>query len=128
MKANKTKSRNAAITREVGDWLNIFPWEFFVTLTYARDDMSVFLAERCFNRYLNEYPASVIYFYVFEMHSLRVSPHVHLLIGEVGGIKPWKHGMAKVLPYDPGLGANFYIAKHITSSNVWWDIQARLDE
>lgn len=120
----ETKSKKAVITREMGDWLNLLQWRFFVTLTFHRDDMSLFLSEQYFRRYLAEYPECVTWFYIIEMHSLRVSPHIHMLIGKTDEVKLWRHGIAKVIPYDSQLGASYYLTKNIASENARWDIKA----
>ncbi len=68
--------------------------------------------------------------------------HVHALVGNVGHLKPycghrlnpgtwgrnccmlhaWPCGIARVLPYDPNLGAAHYVSRYITKRLAEWDL------
>ena len=56
-----------------------------------------------------------------EYQHWRGVPHFHALIGDVGDLRrdeawAWwfdKYGFARILPYDRGLGAGFYLCKYV---------------
>lgn len=68
--------------------------------------------------------------------------HLHSLIGNVRDLKPfcgdilrpgewgkdccmlhaWPCGIARVMPYNPKLGASFYVSKYVTKGLAEWDL------
>ena len=127
--------------QQMGDWLSRFNWDWFVTLTF-RDEPSDYGAwnrayawlrwlERSLRRRVGAY-------IVVEYHRYRAGPnymvpHVHLLVTGVAGSQRtsvWertfqRYGRARILPYDPKLGASYYVAKYVAKeafSRGEWDI------
>lgn len=62
------------------------------------------------------------WFRAMEYQRERGVPHWHLLMGGMGDTrrdecwKEWfgRYGFARILPYDPGLGARFYLCKYVS--------------
>ena len=108
---------------ELVTMLDRWPWQWYVTLTF-RGSPSIGQAYRAWGSlmaWLREHEASPSYFRGVEWQQ-RGAPHFHALMFGVDvaarrmAVVDWwfKHyGIARVLPYDPRLGAKGYIAKYM---------------
>ncbi|HAJ57548.1 MAG TPA: hypothetical protein DCL35_07255 [Candidatus Omnitrophica bacterium] len=105
----------------LGDWIAPHPWSHFVHLTF-NGMVTPEGAKKLFERYVLEQGEEVIFFRAIEWNRFGDVPHIHALIGNTKELKNWYHGIAKVEPYNAGLGARYYICKHITSEYVDWDL------
>ena len=123
---------------EFGDWLSRPPWDWYTTHTFKADYVSPAAADRSWYAWFNSLRATAkedglspsiygsqapFYFRVAEYQS-RGTLHFHSLIGGVGDIRrrAYKHlwslnGFGQVEKYDPGLGANFYVAKYLNKTD-----------
>jgi len=122
-----------------------YPWDWFATFTFART-ISPNGAAYWFERYLraagNEGVAKPYAFRADEYGPLFGRFHLHALIGNVshltlwcGDFLPpnawgkkccwlhrWPCGYARIFPYDPALGARYYLSKYITKQLASWDL------
>lgn len=102
-----------------GDWLNPFPWDWYDTLTFAKDRISIQAADQMFEKAIQELrKENIIYFRAIEWFPPRVNVHIHCLIGNSKERIAWKHGISKIEPYNPQGGARFYLAKFSLSQRV----------
>jgi hypothetical protein len=131
---------------EMGKWLGqLAPWDVFSTWTFSRITQvggAMFWARRHL-RHLEETAGLPIYAFVgVERGGSGGLVHLHALVGNVGHVKAycndklppgvwgrrccmlhsWPCGMARVLPYDPALGASYYVSKYVTKSLSEWDL------
>lgn len=118
-----------------GEWLTgLAPWEWFVTMTF-RDPRPAAgtwtkpgwgYAKRAwgdFRRAIQGPLGEPTWVRCFELQKWRGVPHIHALVGNLDpalrrmDMVDWcwdRYGMARVLPYDPGLGAGYYLCKYVT--------------
>lgn len=109
---------------EVGKWLEGFLWEWFVTLTFKSDRVSIYWADKRWQRWIKtlrkEIGHRVEFIRVTEWQK-RGSPHFHALILKTDeydrykAMKLWErqgNGYARIYLCEPG--ASYYIAKYIT--------------
>jgi hypothetical protein len=116
------------------------PWDWFVTLTFARGEITPFGAQHMFKRYLREIGqagAAEPYAFRADEYGPRTGRlHLHALIGNVGHLQffcgqklpkntwgerccwlhRWYCGHARIFPYDPALGARFYLSKYVVKA------------
>jgi len=127
-------TNSQALKQAWGHWLTgLAEWEWFVTMTfrdprpaagtwtkpgwgYAKGAWNAF--RKAIQGPLGE-PAWVR---CFELQPWRGVPHIHALVGNVDpairrmDMVDWcwdRYGMARVLPYDPGQGAGYYLCKYV---------------
>lgn len=113
-------------------------WDWYVTLTFREEMKSPKLADRAFYGWFNAVrvgakkslelpsiygPESPYYFRCTEKQERDVL-HFHALVGGVGNIRRlqfkdlWElHGYARVVKYEPGRGANFYVGKYLNKND-----------
>lgn len=104
-----------------GDWTNEYPWQKFLTLTFAYHGVSVKRAKQLFEDFVVTLGKNIYYVVVFEHFRLADTVHIHALIYGVTERIMWIHGTAKVYEYVAAKGARFYIAKHLKSGKAEWD-------
>lgn len=117
-----------------GDWLATYPWQAWCTLTF-REERTHASATRgfgSFTRWLRKDSPGLGWFCAHEVGSFG-RLHLHALLG---GMEPytsrkalWKRwhdrfGRAQILPYDPGRGAAYYVAKYVTKELSHYEIEA----
>lgn len=130
----------------MGEWLGqLAPWDVFATWTFSRAvtvDGAMFWARRHLKR-LEEMAAQRIYSFVgVERGQTGGLLHLHALVGNVGHLRPycgnrlapgqwgrgccmvhaWPCGHARVLPYDPKLGAAYYVSKYVSKKLAEWEL------
>jgi hypothetical protein len=108
---------------DIGTWLNPYPWQWYVTLTFAMDRISPDRAKELFEEFVQASGANAIYFMVIEWHRFRDNVHIHALLGNVENEPDWGYGISRVLRYNSKLGARFYLSKFICSEGVEWDFK-----
>jgi hypothetical protein len=129
-------TREAQISQAFGRWLDdIADWEWYATLTFRDPENPRYPgwtkigwkfahnALRSFNHALvMELPGiNAIWVSVMEVQRRGV-PHWHMLIANVSSqrrmfwVDWWfeHYGIARILPYDPELGARYYLGKYLT--------------
>ena len=106
------------------DLLNRYEWTWFTTLTF-RDLPRSYTAINRTKRWLTAIKKTerrlLSYFMCVEWTRVQNRPHTHLLIGNLEGVrrdKWWSawytwYGRARILPYDKGLGAGYYLTKYV---------------
>ncbi|MBA7704501.1 hypothetical protein ES703_113313 [subsurface metagenome] len=106
------------------DLLNRYNWDWFATLTF-RDLPKSFTAVNRVKKWLmaiqKDEKRAIGYFMATEWFKTRECPHFHLLMGNLEGVrrdKWWStwytwYGRARILPYDKGLGAGYYLTKYV---------------
>jgi hypothetical protein len=121
-----------------GDFLAPFPWDWFVTLTFADEVKSFTGRNRC-NAWLKSLGKAagqpIFWFLGEELGDRSGRFHIHLLIGNVAHlhrftwIKRWevRNGWARIFEFDPSLGAAYYVAKYVTKQFGEWDLSDNLN-
>jgi len=119
------------------DLLNRYNWDWFATLTF-KGLPKTYTAHNRVNRWLNtlqrQEKRKIGYYKGMEFTRQGV-PHFHLLMGNLDGVrrdKYWdlwftENGRARILPYDPKLGAGYYLTKYVVKDEYTnienWDIK-----
>ncbi|GAJ06974.1 unnamed protein product, partial [marine sediment metagenome] len=110
-----------------GEWLSLPEWQWFTTHTFRAEYVSPKEADRHWQGWLNSLclvtKPRPFYFRVVEYQD-RGTLHYHSLIGNVGDNIPrlffkdlWElFGFARVVKYDPKLGAAHYVGKYLTKN------------
>ncbi len=117
--------------------LNRYNWDWFATLTF-RSPPTTYTANNRLKRWIKaieeQEKRKVGYYKGMEFTRLGV-PHFHLLMGNLDGVrrdKYWElwftqNGRARILPYNPQLGAGHYLTKYVVKdeyTNVEnWEIE-----
>lgn len=116
---------------ELGDWIG--GWQWFVTMT-LRDPPAGSTwtkpgwatAKRAWRELVGVARpplGEMAWVRMFELQGWRGVPHIHALVGRCDpsvrrlDLVDWawqRWGMARVLEYDPRLGARFYLSKYVT--------------
>ena len=130
----------------MGEWLgNLAPWDVFSTWTFSRP-VWVWGAMHWGRRHLKDLEKAagqpVYAFFGVEQGSRGRLLHVQALVGNVGHLKTkcpnyllpgqwargccmlhsWPCGYARVFPYDPQLGARYYVSKYVTKRLAEWEL------
>lgn len=113
---------------QVAEWLNGFDWDWWATFTF-RYACNPYSAKKSFVR--NFQGQGIDYFYASEWCGDYHGVHIHALMGNCYGIRrltimdKWfkRYGIARVLPYDRGKGARFYVCKYIVKQVADWDME-----
>lgn len=108
-----------------GVFLDRFPWDWFVTLTF-RGTVGEWGAERKFRRLVrtmrHDCGHRVEWFRVTEWHKFRNVPHYHALFTDCKQLRRMRYvdwwwgqgfGTARIFPYDKRLGAGQYLGKYL---------------
>lgn len=119
----RSVSYKERMVHDMGNWLNPYPWQWFVTLTFAIDKISPDRAKKLFEQFVQASGTNVIYFMVIEWHRFRDNVHLHVLLGNVEKELNWEYGIFRALRYNQKLGARFYLSKFISSEMVEWDFK-----
>jgi hypothetical protein len=123
-----------------------YPWDWFATLTFAREGLTANGAQYWFRRYLDaagKAGACVPYaFRADEYGPLYGRYHLHALVGNVShlpiycgdrlpkgkwgedccAVHRWPCGIARIFPYDPTLGARYYLSKYVVKELANWEL------
>ena len=120
---------------ELGVWLTErFTWDWYTTHTFKQEDISWGKADRAWQAWLNSLMLTCKVKGLARPHYVRATEyqehrggktiHYHALIGGLGDIRRllfkdmWElFGFARVVAYDPQLGAGFYLGKYLTKSD-----------
>ncbi|MFC2023999.1 hypothetical protein ACFLTJ_00240 [Chloroflexota bacterium] len=118
------------LQQSYGEFLSQFPWDWYCILTF-RNNISSRLAFKTFNRWKVRLKKAanrrIDYALFIEPTSLRDDiPHLHSLIHGVGEENSyvWEQhwfalaGQARIKPYNPELGAVFYLGQKMLSDEV----------
>ena len=133
-----TDSHNVNPLRQAWvDLLNRYNWDWFATLTF-RSPPTTYTANNRLRRWLNtiqrQEKRNIGYYKGMEFTRSGV-PHFHLLMGNLDGVrrdKYWElwfsqNGRARILPYNPELGAGHYLTKYVVKdeyTNVEnWEVE-----
>lgn len=122
-------SSKAPLDASWGAFLALFPWEWFVTLTF-RGPIGEWGAERKFKRLVYRIRQDCghrsEWFRVTEWHKFRRVPHYHALMLDLAGARrrmryvDWwwgqGYGTARVLKYNKRLGAGQYLGKYLVKA------------
>lgn len=135
------------VTKELmGTWLGrLAPWDVFATWTFSRlvnVQGAMYMARRHL-RWVGKAAGLPVYgFVAVEKGESGGLLHLHALLGNVGHLRAycgtrlapgkwgkdccmvhaWPCGIARVLPYDPKLGAAHYVAKYVTKALAEWEL------
>lgn len=118
-----------------GTWLSgLADWDWYLTLTFREPSPEEIArgytqrgwsyAKTAYNRFLGALPAPLgveHWVRMFEFTRWRGVPHIHALISGVADLRrdeAWnwwftRYGINRILPYDPTLGAGFYLCKYV---------------
>jgi len=113
-----------------GEFLSQFPWDWYGTLTF-RGKVSPRIAFKLFNKWKVQLKKAanqrIHYALVIEPTPLRNgNPHLHFLLLGSENEKPyiWERrwyvigGLAKIEPYDPELGASYYLGNKMANGTA----------
>ena len=134
------------INEAMGKWLgDLAPWDVFSTWTFSRPvnvQGAMYMARRHL-RWVERAAGVPTYGFVgVEKGERGGLLHLHALMGNVARLKPycgtrlapgtwgrecclvhgWPCGIARVLPYDPKLGASYYVSKYVTKQLAEWEL------
>jgi hypothetical protein len=138
------------VTDALGKWLTElhqqYPWDWFATLTFAREGITPAGAQYWFRRYLDGAgEAGIAKPYAFradEYGPLHGRYHLHALVGNVSHLQiycgarlqknewgnpccwvhRWPCGYARIFPYDPQRGASYYLSKYVVKALATWEL------
>lgn len=119
-------------------WVNllsryVFTW--FTTLTF-KDSPKTYTAINRAKKFLRaiegKEKVNIGYYLCMELNRLGI-PHFHALMGNLDEVRRstwWKwwftrYGAARILPYNPKLGAGYYLTKYVVKDEYqcgWFDI------
>ncbi len=117
---------------ELGDWLTkYFSWDWYTTHTFKDDSVYEGKADKCWQSWFNSLILTCKAKGMPRPHYVRATEyqenragqpiHFHALIGGVGDTRRllfkdlWEiNGFARVVEYNPNLGAGFYLGKYLT--------------
>ncbi|MBA7552274.1 hypothetical protein ES705_44832 [subsurface metagenome] len=124
--------------RAFGEFLSRPQWDWFTTHTFKAECVSPRQADKAWYSWFNSLRLAAkakgltpsiygevapFYFRVAEYQN-RGTLHYHALIGGVGEIRRllfkdlWElNGYARILPYEAGKGANFYVGKYLNKDD-----------
>ena len=135
------------INHAMGEWLQtLAPWDVFFTGTWSRPVTvnGAFYGARRYLDIVEKWAGQPVYGFVgVERGRSGGLLHVHGLLGNVAhmrlycdkrlgpdqwGLKccllhAWPWGYARVLPYEPKLGAAHYVSKYVTKELSEWDLR-----
>jgi len=126
-------SQDSTIKEAWGDWVTgLDRWEWFVTMTFRDPKIGGTWtkpgwghAKRAWREFLKvmQPPLGTVgWVRCFEMQKERGVPHIHALVSGTQGFRrmdmvDWcyrQYGIARILPYNPKLGAGYYLCKYLT--------------
>lgn len=138
------------LTDALGSWLSElhqqYPWDWFATLTFAREGITPAGAQYWFRRFLEDAGAAgaakPYAFRADEYGPLNGRYHLHALVGNVGHLQiycgarlpkgvwghpccsmhRWPCGHARIFPYDPQRGAHYYLSKYVVKALATWEL------
>ena len=138
----RTLARDARVA--FGEWLSLPEWDWYTTHTFKAEYVSPKQSDRAWYSWFNSLRVAAVakgltpsvyggqspfYFRVAEYQD-RGTLHYHALIGNVGDIRRllfkdfWElNGFARVVKYETGKGANFYVGKYLTKADGIGDIR-----
>jgi hypothetical protein len=126
--------RAPTIATAWGEWLSVFPWDAWGTLTFAAGEFTHEAASRAWARFARHVSteAPIATWFVGHEVGARGRLHLHCLLGQLTGdgadrSKLWewwfkRYGRAQVAGYDPEKGAAHYVAKYVTKELAHYDI------
>ena len=117
------------MTKDGGDWLNKFNWDWFVTLTF-REDVGIRQALRMFNKWTLELKhdthCRIEYFMIIETGKFnKYHSHIHLLLSCAINEYPdkWERkwfeigDKAIIKRYDSNMGAKYYLGEKLAKGD-----------
>lgn len=126
-----TMRRESQVRQAWGEWLERFPWDHYVTLTF-KDKSGPDLARRSFDRWIRrleqEAKLPLLWFVGHENGRLLGRLHLHALVGNTREVSPavmeklWTPGWSRIMPYQPTLGAAYYVTKYVTKEMLDYDV------
>mgnify|MGYP000156197757 CR=1 FL=1 len=121
---------NSEIVNAFADWVEPMPWQWFLTLTFARRVHSI-TAKNLFGEFIKLFNDKAIYVLVVEGAKYRRAlVHIHCLVGNMPYFSPiqasklWRkrYGLNVIEPYNKSLGARYYLGKYL-ATGIDWDIE-----
>lgn len=114
-------------------WLGVYPWEAWGTLTFRESDFTNDSATRAWGRFVAFlYPAAAQSWFVGHEVGAQGRLHLHCLLGPltIKRSEAWqwwftRYGRSEVKGYDPEQGAAKYITKYITKELAHYDVDLR---
>lgn len=137
----------AELKEAMGTWLGqLAPWDVFSTWTFSRPVQvhgALYWGKRHLD-FLERVAEQPVYAFLgVERGENGGLLHVHALVGNVGHLKAycghklrpgewghtccqvhaWPCGIARVLRYDPELGARYYVSKYLVKRLAEWELR-----
>jgi hypothetical protein len=122
---SNSRAMSLRIANSYGSFLAQFDFAWYVTLTYATE-CSKGAARSKFKEYaldLERAAGTAIFWFCVDEIGVFGRCHQHALIGNVQHLsraiweRRWRHGHARILCYDPGRDAAYYVTKDIAHPN-----------
>lgn len=133
--------QNIEVREKMAEYAGKFPWQFWMTGTFRRDQSykDTIKTKRAFYRFENDLQEKfkknqIEHFMSVERHADGEFTHVHGLLNGLEGVTKeeiwdvWfkKFGRNMVEIYDPEKGAAHYLTKYVVKSLCDWDIKIDL--
>ena len=150
LSAERIAHKKVNVNAVFGEWLTglgrAWPWDWFATFSFSDRTVSPDGAHYFVRRYLgwieNEGLAVPFAFRADEYGPQNGRFHIHALIGNVSHLQHycgahlppgvwgkhccwlhrWPCGIARILPYEPAKGAEFYLTKYVTKRLGDWEL------
>jgi hypothetical protein len=125
--------KSKLLTEAWGQFLSQFPWDWFVTLTFA-EPVPSFRAYRLFGQFVRDIEKAagmrIAWFMAFEYGRRGGRLHLHALMLNVAHLSrlwwmdEWSRraGYARILPFDRSRGAAYYCGKYVTKGSGEWEL------
>lgn len=126
-------ARGGGLVGAWGEFLSRWAWDWFVTLTF-REPVPSFRAYRLFRKFVRDVEKAaglpIAWFLAFEYGPRGGRLHLHVLMLNVGHLHrlywmdEWNRraGYARILPFERGRGAAYYVAKYVAKALGEWEV------
>lgn len=121
------------LPREWGYWLSQFKWDYFASLTFAKEP-TVPNARRQFSRWirrLEQRAGCGVYWFAAIEVGVNERVHIHAIVGSAFRLFPseledaWRSwGLADVSRFHREEGADYYVTKFVALPNAYYDVSA----
>jgi len=129
--AMRAKEERKKVRNAWGEFLEGLPWDHYTTLTFGIKSGPDF-ARRAFGAWVRrlerEAGIPLLWFVGFEDGRLLGRLHLHALLGNTYDLTPgfmktlWSSGFSRIVPFQPKLGAAYYVTKYVTKDLLDYDV------
>ena len=132
---SNSRTMSLRMASSYGSFFTQFDFAWYLSLTYATE-CSEGAARAKFRQYaldLERAAGTLIFWFCVDEIGVFGRFHQHALIGNVQHLsratweRRWRYGHARILSYDPGRGAAYYVTKHIARPNCEFMISDHIE-